>query len=132
MSFRFTGFTPQAEEEREPQLDLAALLVRRPAITFYALMAGDAMSGANIHDGDLLVIEPAERYAHGQLVLAFVDGTTLVRRLSNERGQLALQAANTNYSAIPLDNDSGWSIRGRVVASITFHRPPTVALPKVS
>lgn len=42
------------------------------------------MRGVGIGDGDLLVIGAAEHYTSGQIVLAFVDGVEIVRRLEQE------------------------------------------------
>jgi DNA polymerase V len=127
---KFTGFHPQGEEEREPPLDLARLLLRQPSAALYAVMVGAAMREANIHDGDLLVIEAAPSYANGQIVLAFVDGTALVRRLVREPERVALQPAHPDFPAIELTDHEGWLIRGRVVASITLHAAPRFALPQ--
>lgn len=123
---KFTGFHPQGEEERVPPLDLAALLVRNPDATIFARMTGTAMEAAGIRAGDLLVIESADRYAEGQIVLAFVNGQVVVRHLSHA----ALLPAQEGFPVIELDESC--VIRGRVVAAITFLKPPRFALPDVA
>lgn len=128
---KYTGFHPQGEEEREPALDLTSLIIRNPAITIYALMVGDAMTEAQIHDGDLLVIEAAEHYANGSVVLAFVDGEAVVRRLQYGLNAPTLLPANRNYPAIDLKNVSQWLIRGKVLAAVTLLFPARFPLPKV-
>lgn len=108
------------------------LLVHRPAAAIFARMAGEAMCGACIHQGDLLVIEAADRYAHGQIVLAFVDGSAFVRRLVREPERVALQPANPEFPDIELTDPERWLIRGRVVAAITLLAAPRCALPEVN
>ena len=120
---KFTGFHPQGEEERVPPLDLAALLVRKPDAAIFARMVGTAMEAAGIRAGDLLVIESNDRYADGQIVLAFVNGQAVVRQLSCE----VLLPADEGFPVIELDESC--VIRGRVVAAITFLKAPRFALP---
>lgn len=120
---KFTGFHPQGEEERVPPLDLAALLVRQPDATIFARMTGAAIKAAGIHAGDLLVIESADQYADGQIVLAFVNGQAVVRRLCGA----TLLPADERFPVIELDESC--IIRGRVIAAITFLKAPRFALP---
>ena len=82
----YTGFPSAPEEHRRPALNLHTLLAPRPLYTFFARHTGDAMTGANIFDDDLLVIERTSDYADGHIVLAFVDGERLVRRFERRDG----------------------------------------------
>jgi DNA polymerase V len=129
---RVTGFHAQGEDEREPPLDLTRLLIRHPAIAFLAWMSGDAMAGAGIRDGDLLVIEAAEDYRSGQIVLAFVDGAAIVRRLEQGGGQVALLPAHPDFPVLDLGKVENWLIRGRVLAAITPFALPRVESPEVN
>jgi DNA polymerase V len=115
----FTGFPSAAEEYRQTPLNLQLLLVRRPRVTFYAKFIGDAMTGANIWDQDLLIIERAESYQHGQIVLAFVESDRLVRRLERHDRRLFLCPANPHFQPIELTEEM--RIFGRVIHSITHH-----------
>jgi DNA polymerase V len=115
----YTGFPSAAEEHRRPALNLHALLAPRPIYTYFARFAGDAMIEANIFDGDLLVIERLSDYSDGHIVLAFVEGQRLVRKLEKREGRLFLCPANQNYREIELDEEA--QIFGRVTNSITHH-----------
>jgi SOS-response transcriptional repressor LexA len=64
-----------------------------------------------------------DRYADGQIVLAFVNGQAVVRQLSRE----TLLPADERFPVIELDESC--VIRGRVVAAITFLKAPRFALP---
>lgn len=125
----YTGFPSASEEHRRP-LNLHTLLAPRPLSTFFARFAGDAMVEENIFDNDLLVIERLSDYSSDQIVLAFVDGQRLVRRLERrEEGRLFLCSANQRYREIELDEEA--QIFGRVTHSITHHLRIKQHLPAV-
>jgi DNA polymerase V len=126
----YTGFPSPAGEYRQPSLNLHTLLAPRPLSTFFVRFNGDAMSGENIFDKDLLVVERMSDYADGHIVLAFVDGHRLVRRLETREGRLLLCPANNRYPDIELDEQS--QIFGRVTHSITHHLRMKQHLPVVS
>ena len=126
----YTGFPSPAEEYRRPALNLHTLLAPRPLFTFFARFSGDAMAGENICDQDLLVIERLADYSHGQIVLAFVNGERLVRKLEKREGRLFLCPANSRYREIELDEET--QIFGRVMHSITHHLRIKQHLPSVS
>ncbi len=123
----FAGFPSPAADYKQPQLNLHALLVRRLLSTFFARFEGDAMVGERIFDQDLLVIERVSEYTDGQIVLAFVDGERLVRKLHKHEGRLFLCPANGRYREIDLTEEV--QIFGRVLHSITHHFRITQLLP---
>jgi DNA polymerase V len=125
----YTGFPSASEEHRRPSLNLHSLLAPRPLSTFFARYTGDAMVEENIFEDDLLVIERLGDYSHGQIVLAFVDGQRLVRRLERRDGRLFLCPANQRYNEIELDEEC--QIFGRVTHSITHHLRIKQHLPAV-
>lgn len=69
-----SGFPSPAEEVAEASLDLHALLVRRPAATFFLRMRGDAMRRAGVYEGDLLVVDRSLRPTPGRLVVLATTG----------------------------------------------------------
>jgi DNA polymerase V len=77
------------------------------------------MVEANIFDQDLLVVERMTAYSSGQIVLAFVEGQRLVRRLERRQECLYLCPANGRYQEIELGEEI--QIFGRVTHSITHH-----------
>jgi len=127
------GFPSPAEQYLEPPLDLNELLVRRPAATYFVRVEGDSMSGAGIHDGDLLVVDRSLRPADGDVIIASVDGDFTVKtfRLGNgergtgngERGmgnggEIRLVAANPKYPDIVLKTGQELDYFGKVTACI--------------
>ena len=51
------GFPSPAQDYKEPRLHLNDLLIKNPDTTFVAKANGDSMTGAGIHDGDMLVVD---------------------------------------------------------------------------
>ena len=91
------GFPSPAADYEEARLDLNDYLVRSPGSTFFFAVQGDSMQGAEIFEGDILVVDKAVAPRHGHVVVAFVNGERLVKRLSIQHGQVALLAENPVY-----------------------------------
>jgi len=125
----YTGFRPQAADEEEPSPSLDRLLIRNPNLSFFAVMHGNAMARAGIRHGDVLVIEPAEDYRNGAIVLALVNRQAVVRRLERSATGAHLCPAHPNFKTIEVDADC--VIRGQVVAAVTLLARPRVKLPVV-
>ncbi len=70
---------------------------------FFALRAeGDSMIGAGICDGDLVIIRKQSYATKGQIVVAFVDGETTLKRFypHAETKITELRPENENYDSI--------------------------------
>jgi len=114
------GVAKPAADYRDKSLDLNELLIRHRAATFYCRVSGGSMVGAGIHDGDYLIVDRALRPAHGDVVVAAIDGelTCKIIDLHHQR----LRAANPGYPPIPIRNGSTFTIEGVVTSSIRTHR----------
>ena len=102
------GFPSPAADYEDKRLDINEYLVRNPVSTFFFSVEGDSMQGAEIFDGDILVVDKSIRPRHGQIVIAFVDGQRLVKRLYRRAGRVALMAENPAYP--PLDIREGMEL----------------------
>jgi len=60
------------------------------------------MTGAGIHDGDLLVVDRSEAAAHNKVVIAAVDGELTVKRLLRHKGRVFLAPENPDYAEIDI------------------------------
>jgi DNA polymerase V len=60
------------------------------------------MEGAEIFDGDYLVVDRSIKARHGHIVVAFVNGERLVKRLYCRAGRVALVAENVAYPALEI------------------------------
>ncbi len=63
------------------RVDLNDAFIRHPDATFVMRAAGDAMHGAGIADGDVLLVDRALTATHGSVVIAVVAGELTCRRL---------------------------------------------------
>ena len=76
------GFPSPAEDYKEKLLDLNALLVKNPPATFFVRCKSGSMKEAGIFTGDVLIVDKSVKARTGSIVLAFLDGDFVVRRLS--------------------------------------------------
>jgi DNA polymerase V len=105
------GFPSPAADYEEGKLDLNQYLIKNPPATFIVRVAGDSMTGAGIHEGDLLIVDRSIEPAHNKVVIAVIDGQLTVKRLKIKRGKLSLEPENDNY---PIQNiTKGKEIKGR-------------------
>ena len=51
------GFPSPAADYEDKRLDINDYLVRNPVSTFFFVVEGDSMQGAEIFDGDVLVVD---------------------------------------------------------------------------
>lgn len=96
------GFPSPAADYEDKRLDINEYLVRNPVSTFFFSVEGDSMEGAQIFDGDILVVDKSIKPRHGQIVIAFVDGERLVKRLYRRAGRVALLAENPAYQPLEI------------------------------
>lgn len=77
---------------------------------------GDSMIGADINDGDLVVVRKAREFKNGDIVLARYDGETTIKRLVHDNGRVYLKPENPKYKNIPIYPET--RLLGRVVSII--------------
>ncbi len=87
------GFGSPGSDFTVKRIDLNDALVRHPQATFVMRAAGDAMAGAGVGGGDVLLVDRAVAPQHGHLVIAKVEGELLCRRLVRQDGLTALETA---------------------------------------
>ncbi|EFE95092.1 translesion error-prone DNA polymerase V autoproteolytic subunit [Serratia odorifera] len=112
------GFPSPAQDYVESRLDIGKLLVRHPNATYFVRASGNSMIDANIHDGDLLVVDSALNAEHGNIVIAAIDGEFTVKRLQLHPTR-QLVAMNPAYAPIILAEDATLEIFG-VVTFIVY------------
>ncbi|WP_051018827.1 LexA family protein [Thauera sp. 27] len=109
------GFPSPAEDYADKRLDLNQYLVRNPVSTFFFQVRGDSMQDAQIFDGDILVVDRSIEACHGHIVVAFVNGERLVKRLYRRGGRVALLAENKAYPPLVLTEGAEMEIWGVVI-----------------
>ena len=116
------GFPSPAADYEDKRLDINEYLIRNAVSTFFFPVEGDSMQGAEIFAGDILVVDKSVRPVHGHVVVAFVNGERLVKRLVFKDGRVALAADNPNYPTLEINEDTELLIWGVVVGK--FKRMP--------
>jgi DNA polymerase V len=109
------GFPSPAADYEDKRLDINDYLVHNPVSTFFFPVEGDSMQGAEIFAGDILVVDKSVRPRHGHIVIAFVDGERLVKRLFKRAGRVALVAENPVYPALEIQEGMELEVWGVVV-----------------
>ena len=109
------GFPSPAADYEDARLDINDYLVRNPVSTFFFPVQGDSMEGAEIFEGDILVVDKSVAAQHGHVVVAFVNGERLVKRLYNRHGRVALLAENSRYPALEIQEGMELVIWGVVI-----------------
>ena len=109
------GFPSPAADYEDKRLDINEYLVRNPVSTFFFPVQGDSMQGAEIFDGDILVVDRSVRARHGHIVVAFVNGERLVKRLHRRAGRVALVAENPSYPSLEIQEGMELEVWGVVV-----------------
>jgi len=89
---------------------------------------GDSMIDALVHDGDIVVVEPASRADNGEMVAAWIKDReeTTLKRFFDEGERIRLQPANPTMGPMFFPPD-GIEIQGRVVAVIRSLTRPAFA-----
>lgn len=75
----------------------------------YALKAkGDSMTGAEIYDGDIILIKTMSMVNNGEIAAVRIDGATTLKYVYwyPEKNQLVLQAANPAYPPLSYEGEA--------------------------
>ena len=115
------GFPSPADDYIDQRLDLNDHLIDHPAATFFVRVTGDSMTGASIHDGDLLVVDRALEPVDGRIVIAAINGELTVKRLSLQDGTAWLLPENPAYTPLPITEGLDcvvWGVVTRVIHSV--------------
>ncbi|MDI3461944.1 MAG: Error-prone repair protein UmuD [Nitrospira sp.] len=80
------------------------------------------MKDAGLNDGDILVVDRSLEPAHGNIVVAVVNGEFTVKRLYRKGGQIQLTPENPFYPAIVITQESELVVWGVVTGSIRQFR----------
>ena len=111
-----TGFSAAADDYMERGIDLNEQLIRNKPATFFFRMNSDAMVGAGIHNGDVLIVDRSITATNGKVIVAVINGELLVRRLQTQTNGITLLAENKKYGNIQIEEFSNYTTWGVVYA----------------
>ena len=110
-----TGFGAAADDYMERGIDLNEQLVRNKPATFFMRVSGDAMTGAGIFHGDVVIVDRSIKAASGKIIIATLNGEMLIRRFEKTFNKIRLVPETPKLSAIDVDlSGSEFSIWGVV------------------
>ena len=116
-----TGFGAASDDFMERGIDLNEQLIRNKPATFFFRVNSDAMLGAGIHIGDILIVDRSLPASSGKVVVAVLNGEFLVRRLQIQAQSISLVPENKRYGTIQvaqLEQYSTWGVVSFVIHSL--------------
>ena len=115
-----TGFGAAADDYAERGIDLNEQLVRNKPATFFMRVNSDAMTGAGIFKGDVVIVDRSLEARSGKIIIAVVDGEMLIRKLEINNGKKRLVAMTSRLSAIEVDDPrfQSWGVVTYAIHSV--------------
>ncbi|MCA0397209.1 MAG: translesion error-prone DNA polymerase V autoproteolytic subunit [Bacteroidetes bacterium] len=102
-------------------LDLNEELLTNPAASFFLRVRGEAMIGAGIFDGDLVIVDRSLKPQSGKVVIAVLHGEMLIRRFEKSFHKMRLLPETNRLAPIDIDpTNEAFSIWG--VVTCVIHR----------
>ena len=97
-----TGFSAAADDYMQRGIDLNEQLIRNKPSTFFMRVNSDAMAGAGIHNGDV-IIDRSVKAISGKVVIAVLNGEMLIRRFEKTFNTIRLLPETNKLAAIEVD-----------------------------
>lgn len=107
-------------DHHDQPVDLNEQLIKNRQSTFFMRVNSEAMIGAGIHAGDVVIVDRALEVKNGKVIIAVVQGEMLIRRLEMGQGRHRLIPATTKLSPIELEPYSYtvWGVVTYVIHSL--------------
>ena len=117
------GFpVPLDNDEKAQAIDLIRMLCPHPLSSYLIRVEGDSMIDADIHSGDILIIDKSERNpSERQAALCELNGEYTIKFVHRRGEQLLLVPANPDFPEIPVREGDSFNVWG--VVTYTIHKP---------
>jgi DNA polymerase V len=99
-----TGFGAAADDYAERGIDLNEQLIRNKPATFFMRVNSNAMVGAGIFKGDVVIVDRSLEARNEKIIIAVVDGEMLLRKLEINNGKKRLVALTNRLSSLEVDD----------------------------
>jgi DNA polymerase V len=109
-----TGFGAAADDYAEKGIDLNEQLIRNKPATFFMRVRGEAMIGAGIHDGDVVIVDRSIKADSGKVIIASLNGEMLIRRFEKNFNKVRLIPETAKLATIDIDPYAEFSVWGVV------------------
>lgn len=80
-------------------------IVHMPRDSFLLRVKGDSLKDAYIFDGDIIIVNPNAMVTDGQIVVAILDDSAVVKRYFRQNGTIILKSENKAYKPIEIKAD---------------------------
>jgi DNA polymerase V len=118
MGLKASGFASPAQGYEDNTIDLNALLVKRPAATFFFRLESGDMGELGLPKGALLVVDRAKNPVPNDFVLLVHEGRFLCRLMAVDRGVTVFTDGKSGFT--PIDGDT--AVIGVVTSSIQVYK----------
>lgn len=98
-----TGFGAAADDYMERGIDLNEQLIHNKPATYFMRVRGNAMTGAGIHDGDIVIVDRSIKPVSGKVIIAVLDGEMIIRRMEKTFNKLRLIPETPKLATIEID-----------------------------
>lgn len=115
---RATGFGAAADDYAERGIDLNEQLIRNKPATYFMRVNGNTMTGAGIHNGDVVIVDRSLKPRSGNVVIAVLNGEMLIRRYEEYNRKVRLVPEGVNLAAIDVDPGADFWVWGVVTYAI--------------
>ena len=117
------GFpVPLDNDEKAQEIDLIRMLCPHPLSSYLIRVEGDSMIDADIHSGDILIIDKSERNpSERQAALCELNGEYTIKFVHRRGDKLWLVPANPDFPEIPVREGDSFNVWG--VVTYTIHKP---------
>lgn len=111
---RIAAGMPTDSSSPAEKIALPSLLVKHPRETYAVTVAGDSMLGANIEEGDILIVDTAIEPVNKSIVIASINGEQTVKRLLISGKTISLAPENHKYQTTEITGDMDFRTLGVV------------------
>ena len=118
------GFPSPADDHLDDPIDLVDRLTPNRHATFLFEVQGDSMAGADVHDGDVAIVDRSLVAASGQLVVACVAGGFTLKLLRIASGRARLWSVPRSGPPRPFGVGEEVQVWGVVRSTVTPHMRP--------
>lgn len=98
----------------ENSIDLNRDLVQHPESTFYARVVGDSMVDADVHQGDILMVDKSVEIHSGDMAVCILNGEFTVKYVDIAPDHVTLRPANDDYPPIHVTEADSFEVWGVV------------------
>ena len=112
------GSPVPVDDDIETSIDLNEFLIKHPASTFFAHVAGNNLKEAGIFDGNILVVDTSLEPKDGKIVVVMLGSELSVKIYRENDGNPYLQTDNERFIPVRIDSEFEFKIIGVVIKSI--------------